>query len=333
MAKVQFNSKDEICDFFNNKANQLCDDENGDLSNIKLPKLNKYEEIMARFCVIAQKKIEILEKTLSSLKENKKSVGEEGVEGGFDGGSDNGEGGRGSNPSQARGRARVREEGERRRSEDWEVPLHVRQNLSRINNRMDYLESQVDENSTRLRKGTLICSSSDAEGKSLLKPIMPKAGPQDPEGKKANQPCSLEELKKVLDLIDQKYKVKLDSADIAACHWLPSGSFIIRFNDRGVNSPWHKLIEAMGEGGDRKFNLYLNFNLTRKRLALLSEVRRFKREKKIEKYDVNENGQISIRIHKKWMKITHHYSKENSLIFTYTNFKLNETVNELFNYS
>jgi hypothetical protein len=89
----------------------------------------------------------------------------------------------------------------------------------------------------------------------------------------------------------------------------------------------------MGEGGDRKFNLYLNFNLTRKRLALLSDVRRYRKEKKIEKYDVNENGQISIRIHKKWMKITHHYSKDNSLIQTYSNFKLQQTVDELFNYS
>ena len=335
MAKVQFSSKDEICDFFNSKANQFCENENGDFSsNIKLPKLNKYEEIMAKFCVMAQKKIELLEKTVTSLKEKNKSVGEEGLVGGNVGGSDNGEGGRsGSNPQQARGRARVREEGERRSSEEWNLPTQLRQNLSRMNNRMDCLESQVDENSTRLRKGTLICSSSNADGKSLLTPIMPKAGPQDPEGKKSNQPCSLEELMKVLDLIDQKYKVKLNTADISASHWLPSGSFIIRFTNRGVNSPWHKLVEAMGEGGDRQFNLYLNFNLTRKRLALLSDVRRYKKEKKIEKYDVNENGQISIRIHKKWMKITHYYSKENSLIVTYSNSKLQQTVDDLFNYS
>ncbi len=334
MVKVQFSSKDEIFEFFNCKANQLRENENGDFSNIKLPpKLNKCEETMVRFCVMAQQKIEFLEKTLSSLKENK-SGGEGGEAGGNFGGSVDGEGGTGgSNPSQARGRARVREEGERRRSEEWELPAEVKQNLSRINKRMDFLESQVDENSTRLRKGTLICSSSDANGNSLLKPIMPKAGPQDPDGKKSNQQCSLEELMKVLDLIEKKYKVKLNSADISACHWLPSGSFIIRFTNRGVNSPWHKLIEAMGEGGDRNFNLFLNFNLTRKRLALLSDVRKYKKEKKIEKYDVNQNGQISIRIHKKWMKITHHYSKDNSLIQTYSNFKLQKTVDELFNYS
>ena len=331
MAKVHFSSKEEVCDFFNNKANQFAENEDGDFANIKLPKLNKHEEIMVKFCFLAQKKIDILEQTVNNMKQENMSVGVK-RRGEIVDGSD-GEGGKsGSNPLQARGRARVREEGERRRSEEWELPVQFKQNLSRMNNRLDFLESQVDENSTRLRKGTLICSSSNADGNSLLKAIMPKAGPEDPEGKK-NQPCSLEELMKVLDLIDQKYRVKLNSADISASHWLPSGSFIIRFTDRGVNSPWHKLVEAMGEGGDRKFNLYLNFNLTRKRLALLSDVRRYRKEKKIEKYDVNENGQISIRIHKKWMKITHHYSKDNSLIQTYSNFKLQQTVDELFNYS
>ena len=61
-----------------------------------------------------------------------------------------------------------------------------------------------------------------------------------------------------------------------------NGRNIIRFTKRGVNSPWHKLVEAMGEAGDRKFNLYLNFNLTRKRLALVSDVCRYKKENKIE---------------------------------------------------
>ena len=97
-------------------------------------------------------------------------------------------------------------------------------------------------------------------------------------------------------------------------------------------------VEAMAEGGDRNINLFLNFNLTRKRLSLLAEVRRFKKEKKIEKYEVNENGQISIRIKSKWMKITHHYSKKtyiqpSELIYTYSNYKLQTTVEDLYSRS
>ena len=326
---VLFKSKSDISSFFNNEANQNREINEGDITNIKQLKLNNFEETLFNFCLKANKKILELCKTVESLK----SLGEreEGV-GGEASASVNGGGERSPNSQQERGRAREREE---RGREEWDATNSFKHKFNRLNNRLDYLESQVDENATRLRKGTLICSSSSKEGHSLLQPIMARSNGANVS---TNNKCTEDELVQVLELIQKKYRVQLVPSNISASHWLPNGSFIIRFNDRGINSPWQKLVEAMAEGGDRNINLFLNFNLTRKRLSLLAEVRRFKKEKKIEKYEVNENGQISIRIKSKWMKITHHYSKKtdiqpSELIYTYSNYKLQTTVEDLYSRS
>lgn len=331
--KVIFKSKSDITNFFNSQANQLNEISDGDVSNIKQLKLNNFEEALFSFCLKANKKIQVLSEMLESFKKDNGNLGEreEGVGRGVSASAIGG--GEGSpNSRQERGRAREREE---RKDEQWETSNSFRQKFNRINNRLDYLESQVDENSTRLRKGTLICSSSNKEGQSLLKPIMAMSNATNTG---TNNKCTEEDLKQVLELIDKKYKVKVNPSNVSASHWLPNGSFIIRFTDRGFNSPWQQLVEAMAEGGDRNVNVFLNFNLTRKRLSLLTEVRRLKQEKKIEKYEVNENGQISIRIKSKWMKITHHYSKKtdiqpSELIHTYSNYKLQTTVEDLYSRS
>ncbi len=327
---VLFKSKSDISSFFNNEANQNREINEGDITNIKQLKLNNFEETLFNFCLKANKKILELCKTVETLK----SLGEreEGV-GGEASASVNGGGERCSNSHQERGRAREREE--RGREDAWDASNNFKQKFNRLNNRLDYLESQVDENATRNRKGTLICSSSSKEGHSLLKPIMAR---NNGANVSTNNKCTEDELVQVLELIEKKYRVQLVPSNISASHWLPNGSFIIRFNDRGINSPWQKLVEAIAEGGDRDINLFLNFNLTRKRLSLLAEVRRFKKDKKIEKYEVNENGQISIRVKSKWMKITHHYSKktdiqQSELIYTYSNYKLQTTVEDLYSHS
>ena len=330
--KVLFKSKSDITNFFNSEANQSREIKDGDLTNIKQLKLNNLEETLLNFCLKANQKIFELGKSMENLKKhNGLGEGEEGVGGGANA-SGNGGGERSSNPQQERGRAREREE---RGREEWDVSNNFKHKFNRLNNRLDYLESQVDENATRLRKGTLICSSSSKEGHSLLQPIMARSNGANVS---TNNKCTEDELVQVLELIQKKYRVQLVPSNISASHWLPNGSFIIRFNDRGINSPWQKLVEAMAEGGDRNINLFLNFNLTRKRLSLLAEVRRFKKEKKIEKYEVNENGQISIRVRSKWMKVTQHYSKKtdiqpSEMIYTYSNYKLQTTVEDLYSRS
>jgi hypothetical protein len=74
----------------------------------------------------------------------------------------------------------------------------------------------------------------------------------------------------------------------------------------------------MKEGGDKDVNFFVNFNLTRQRLALLKEVRARRKSKEIEKYNVDENGSITIRIASRWLRLTHHYKDDGSVICSYT---------------
>ena len=146
--KVLFKSKSDITNFFNSEANQSREIKDGDLTNIKQLKLNNLEETLLNFCLKANQKILELAKSMENLKKhNVLGEGEEGVGGGANA-SGNGGGERSSNPQQERGRAREREE---RGREEWDVSNNFKHKFNRLNNRLDYLESQVDENATRLR--------------------------------------------------------------------------------------------------------------------------------------------------------------------------------------
>ena len=195
--------------------------------------------------------------------------------------------------------------------DNWNIAGNttLRRDMLSICNRIKELESQVDENSQRLRKATLVASSSDLRGlKSELKKIQ-----QDD-----NSDASV--LERVLFLIKRKYGIEVSELEIFANHWLPNGSYILKFVYRNTdNSCWQRLIEAMRKGGDKTFNFYLNFNLTRKRQSLFRTVRKLKYDGKIALWSVDCNGTISImHLNEQWRKLTHHYSKEGDLIPTYT---------------
>ena len=195
--------------------------------------------------------------------------------------------------------------------DNWNIAGNssLRKDMIHIHNRIKELESQVDENSQRLRKATLVASSSELRGwKSELKRI---------QGDKNSK---VSELERILILINRKYAVEVTDLEIFANHWLPNGCYILKFVYRNTdNSCWQRLIEAMRKGGDKNFNFYLNFNLTRKRLSLFKTVRNLKKDGKIALWSVDCNGTISImHLNEQWQKLTHHYSKEGDLIPTYS---------------
>ena len=204
--------------------------------------------------------------------------------------------------------------------EQWDIAgnSNLRRDYIAICNRIKFLESQVDENSQRLRKATLIASSSDLRGlESELKKIQ-----QDHN-------TNVSDLQKVLLLIKRKYGVEVDEMEIFANHWLQNGSYILKFVYRNTeNSSWQRLLDAMRTGGVKNFNFYLNFNLTRKRLSLFKTVRKLKYDGKIALWNVDCNGTISImHLNEQWRKLTHHYSKEGDLIPTYTDKAVCDLVN------
>ena len=331
--KVLLKTKSELTKFFESKSDQLfgdiiCDD-------IGLPSnTSGVEKVLVNFCLRAMTKIGQLIETESVLKKSVAGSGKE-REGEVDGGEREGavdgdeREGRGSGAEylRPRGRSVERKRGrDRSRDDSWITVGNsgIKKDICKLINRVTILESQVEENSQRLRKGTVICNSPDMVGYkkvvNLLKPLMPK--PKSWEGGvgEINQPtdCSTE-LQEVLNLVERKYGVVVPPCEVAASHWLPNGSYILRFYNRNpVNSSWPKLVEAMKEGGDKDVNFFVNFNLTRQRLALLKEVRARRKSKEIEKYNVDENGSITIRIASRWLRLTHHYKDDGSVICSYT---------------
>lgn len=202
-----------------------------------------------------------------------------------------------------------------------------------IRNTLDLFSSEIDECHQRQRKGTLIVSSQERlqDGKkieSLFGGMWPKKKGEREENGPFFSEINVEEeerdLKKILSLIKEEYGVEIPVGHVTACHWLPTGSYIIRVDMRSPSSPWRKLITAIQSGNKAGNNLFVNFNLTKRRLALLKEVRDMKRKSKIQKYCVDENGAISMRLNSSdnanikgvWVKITQHYSKAGFIVPT-----------------
>ena len=135
---------------------------------------------------------------------------------------------------------------------EWDMAWNSRMKRDMISlfNRVKFLESDVDENAQRLRKATVIASSSELRGlESELVKIKNRQG--------ANSEVS--DLEQILLLIKRKYGIVVDELEIFANHWLPNGSYILKFVYRNSdNSVWQRLIEAMRIGGDKTFNFYLN---------------------------------------------------------------------------
>merc|ERR1712240_768180 len=94
--------------------------------------------------------------------------------------------------------------------------------------------------------------------------------------------------------------------EVSACHQIgkkENHAYVIRLNDRKHGSAWHLLSEGImtgknptsGDSFDKDVNLFLNFQLTRKRAQLAKAVRVARKEHKIHKYYINQNGVIKIK--------------------------------------
>jgi hypothetical protein len=320
--KVLLKTKLELSKFFETKCSQLFGDDNIVCEDICLPSnCSAVEKVLASFCLKAMVKIETL--MSGRMVDEAGGVGE----------------GEGVDSGDQRGRRRTRspESGERRRGRErsrdgWSLAggTGLKKDISKLIHRVNILESESKENSQRLRKGTVICNSADFLGQkkvvNLLKPIMPARPIWDEEETPVEVPKNGPSvLQQVLDLIEKKYSVVVPLGEVAASHFIPNGNYVLRFNYRNPDdSAWPKLVKAMKDGGDKDVNFFVNFNLTRERLALLKEVRVKKKSKQLEKYSIDENGAIKIRIQSRWLRLTHHYTEDGAMVCTYTVNKFND---------
>jgi hypothetical protein len=160
---------------------------------------------------------------------------------------------------------------------------------------------EIDELRQRQLKGNLIISSSPNGSKACLIKT-------DEKLLEENQSLT----DHVLTLIETKFEVKVPIPDVQALHRLQNGNILLKLWNRCPGSAWWKIAEGIKKGKNKNVNLYANFQLTRKRSALLYHLREKKRENKIYKFYSDENGSISFRVSENSKKIRATFYNKNS---------------------
>lgn len=177
-------------------------------------------------------------------------------------------------------------------------------NTSTLEGRLRAQEDELDESRQRSLKGNLIVSSISYSNSP--KPCLLKS---DEQLNKEN--LSLTD--HIISVIREKYSVVLPPQDIQACHRLPTQvkkgqtanvAVVLRIWNRKIGSAWSQICEKIKSGVKPEMNVYLNFQLTRHRSALLHDIRHLRKENKIAKFYVDENAKIQIKVKDTDRKLT-----------------------------
>ena len=125
-------------------------------------------------------------------------------------------------------------------------------------------------------------------------------------------------------LIKLKTGIDVPLDDIVACHPLSKrgsdSSYIVRIANRRSDSAWAILAAGMltGRNGVTKSNftqdnIFINFQLTKKRSELVKVARQAKVDKKIKKYGVDQNGRLTIKVKpsSRWEEVSSSKDLEN----------------------
>ena len=99
-----------------------------------------------------------------------------------------------------------------------------------------------------------------------------------------------------LELIEEKFSVKIPEQDVQDVHFMPGGNIILRIWNVSPKSAYKLLVDRVKSGkGKQEVPIFLSFQLTKRRSTILFHLRTLKREGKIFKYYSDENGAISVR--------------------------------------
>ena len=193
---------------------------------------------------------------------------------------------------------------------------------NKLRDEVQKMESQIDEIGQRGLKEMVVCSAPDfkyTEGRKFKIPTlfeeMKTLKPDD--GEIPTKEEELEDLNKVLSLIEKKYGVKVPITNFYRCHFIPNCLYCIRFVFRNPTcSAWADLMKEARTGGKDDIKFYCNIQLTRKRPLLFNAVRNLKFNKIIQQYKIDVNGCISMKLKDRWMKSTQYYTSAGELIPT-----------------
>ena len=134
----------------------------------------------------------------------------------------------------------------------------------------------------------------------------------------------------IQNLVQMKLGVEVPAEDISSCHRTNSG-LMFRLSNFKPESSFHAVVEAIKSGKNKDVLLFFNFALTKKRAALLYEVRMLKKAGKIYKFYTDYDGQITYKETQdsKKTKLSSVKDKKNSAPWTSTILELRESLNQV----
>ena len=135
----------------------------------------------------------------------------------------------------------------------------------------------------------------------------------------------------VCRLVDSKFHIKQLPTDIKSCHFTNSGGIIFRYSNLSPGSSFDKVVYAIkkGHGRDNK-NLFFNFALTPRRASLLYELRRAKRENKIEQFLSDSDGSLAFirKADGPKVRLTSIFEKKSATLYSYSHQELMDLINK-----
>ena len=164
------------------------------------------------------------------------------------------------------------------------------------------LENHTEDNCPRVKvleeKTRLLEDSGDLQQQKALKGKFMISAPRKKdsiasEAKLREENKSLP--KYVTELVYNKLGQTLKEDEIVSCHHTTTGSIMFRLANFKPGSGYQRVVAAIKGGAGKDVpDLYVNFALTRRRAALLYEVRQLKKATKIPRFLSDADGSITV---------------------------------------
>ena len=164
------------------------------------------------------------------------------------------------------------------------------------------LENHTEDNCPRVKvleeKTRMLEDSGDLQQQKALKGKFMISAPRKKdsiasEAKLREENKSLP--KYVTELVYNKLGQSLKEEEIVSCHHTTTGSIMFRLANFKPGSGYQRVVAAIKGGAGKDVpDLYVNFALTRRRAALLYEVRQLKKATKIPRFLSDADGSITV---------------------------------------
>ena len=193
--------------------------------------------------------------------------------------------------------------------EKSEYIMKLKAECIKLKEMLNKAEDHSDEIQQRSLKGNLIVSSPNRDQKPSI--LIKK------ERMFGNVLRMEDDTEMIIRLIKEKTGVEFLHSDISACHILKKqgadSSFILCVFNRKPGSAWEVLSAGLLTGRNFKTgnhftdaNVFINFQLTKRRGALSKKVREVKYTRKTMKYGTDQNGRITVKVNpdSPWVEVT-----------------------------